>query len=224
MEEVKLTLAQFERYQTIKKALAGDLTNERAAKALRLSIRQVQRLKPRVKQEGASGVIHGNTGRRPHNAIPPASKEQVIRLAMNDYRNYNFSHLSDTLAEEHKLNISDETLRLWLRPLGMGKTQRRLKKHRRRRKRREHEGELLFLDGSPHLWFGPDQPEVCLLLSSDDATGKPLWGKFQPNEDRNGCFEVCYQVFKKFGLAAAFYPASRRGQSVHNHPPRRNPC
>ncbi len=97
------------------------------------------------------------------------------------------------LTEEHKIKLSAETLRLWLRPLGMGKTQRRLKKHRRRRQRREHEGEFLFLDGSPHPWFGPDSPEVCLLLSSDDATGKPLWGKFQPNEDRNGCFEVCYQ-------------------------------
>ncbi len=48
MEEVKLTVAQSERYEMIKKALAGDLTNARAAKALRLSIRQVQRLKPRV--------------------------------------------------------------------------------------------------------------------------------------------------------------------------------
>jgi len=205
MEEVKLTVAQSERYETIKKALAGDLTNDRAANALRLSIRQVQRIKQRVKQEGAAGVIHANTGRRPHNAIPPAIKEQVIRLASDDYQNYNFSHLADTLAEEHKIKLSDETLRLWMRPLGMGKAQRRLKKHRRRRQRREHEGELLFLDGSPHPWFGDDGPEVCLLLSSDDATGKPLWGKFQPNEDRNGCFEVCYRVFKKFGLAAAFY-------------------
>jgi transposase len=205
MEEVKLTVAQFNRYQTIKKALAGALTNQRAANALRRSIRQVQRLKRRVKQKGAAGMIHGNTGRKPHNAIPPSIKEQAIRLASDDYQNYNFSHLADTLAEEHKITISDETLRRWLRPIGLGKAQRRLKKHRRRRKRREHEGELLFLDGSPHPWFGQDAGEVCLLLASDDATGKPLWGKFQPNEDRNGCFEVCYQVFKKFGLATAFY-------------------
>ena len=205
MQEVKLTLAQAERYQTIKAALQGALNNEQAANALRISVRQVQRLKQRVKCKGAAGVIHLNTGRKPANAIAPSIKEQVIRLASDEYQNYNFSHLADTLAEEHKIKLSDETLRLWMRPLGMGKAQRRLKKHRRRRPRREQEGELLFLDGSPHPWFGDDGPKVCLLLSSDDATGKPLWGKFQPNEDRNGCFEVCYQVFKKFGLAAAFY-------------------
>ncbi len=95
--------------------------NARAANALRLSIRQVQRLKPRVKQKGVAGVIHGNTGRKPANAIPSSIKEQVLRLASDDYQNYNFSHLADTLAEEHKIKISDETLRLWMRPLGMGK-------------------------------------------------------------------------------------------------------
>ena len=205
MEEVRLTVAQFNRYQTVKKAISGALTNDRAAKSLRLSVRQVQRIKKRVKEEGVAGVIHKNTGRKPPNAIPPPVKDQAIQLAMTEYQNYNFCHLADTLADEHKIRLSDETLRLWLRPLGLGKTQRRLKKHRRRRKRREHEGELLFLDGSPHPWFGEELGEVCLLLSSDDATGKPLWGKFQPNEDRNGCFEVCYQVFQRNGLPAAFY-------------------
>lgn len=42
-------------------------------------------------------------------------------------------------------------------------------------------------------------------MARDDATGKPLWGKFQPEEDRDGCLEVCYHVFVRFGLPAAFY-------------------
>jgi len=205
MKEVKLNLAQVQRHEVIKMTLQGRMTNQEAANALKLSVRQIQRLKRRVEKEGASGVIHKNTGRKPWNAIPPPAKEKIIELAMTEYSGYNFCHLSDTLYEEHKLKISDETLRLMLRPLGLGKTQRRLKKHRRRRKRREREGELLFLDGSPHPWFGEELGEFCLLLCSDDATGKPLWGKFQPNEDRNGCFEVCYQVFKNFGLPSAFY-------------------
>src|SRR5262249_28083151 len=71
--------------------------------------------------------------------------------------------------------------------------------------RRGREGELLFLDGSPHPWFGLNRPSCCLLLASDDATGKPLWGQFQPEEDRDGCFAVCYHVFVRFGLPGAFY-------------------
>ncbi len=35
---------------------------------------------------------------------------------------------------------------------------------------------MLFLDGSPHHWFGDDLPETCLLLSSDDATGNAYLG------------------------------------------------
>jgi len=58
---------------------------------------------------------------------------------------------------------------------------------------------------SPHHWFGDDLPETCLLLSSDDATGKPFRAKFIPAENRDGCFEVCYHVFRKHGLPASFY-------------------
>jgi len=205
MEEVRLSLAQVNRYEVIKLALAGRITNQEAAADLRLSVRQVQRLKRRVENEGARAVVHKNTGRKPWNAVPAELKQKVITLAMNEYPDHNFCHLSHELALEQKIKLSDETLRLWLRPLGLGQVPRRVKKHRRRRKRREREGALLFLDGSPHHWFGPEHPETCLLLSSDDATGKPLWGKFQPNEDRNGCFEVCHHVFRKFGLPVAFY-------------------
>lgn len=205
MKEVKLNLAQVQRLETIRAALKGRMTNQEAANALRLSVRQVQRLKRRVEQEGAGGVIHKNTGRHPPNAIPPSVKEQAIRLAINEYADYNFCHLSDALFEDHQIKLSDETLRLWLRPLGLGKNQRRLKKHRRRRKRKEREGEMLFLDGSPHPWFGEELGEFCLLLCSDDATGNPLWGKFQNREDRDGCFEVCYQVFQRFGIPTEFY-------------------
>ena len=96
-------------------------------------------------------------------------------------------------------------MRRWLRPLGHGRPLRRAKVHTLRRRRKDHEGEWLFLDGSPHQWSGPDHETVCLLLATDDATGKPLWGKFQPTEDRDGCFEVCYQVFRKFGLNGFWY-------------------
>ena len=202
--EVKLTLNQVQRYETCKALLEGRLTTDEAALALGLSPRQVQRLKRRLVANGPRGLIHGNTARPPANKTPDQLKQQVLDLATTTYAHVNFSHLADLLAEEHAIFLSDETLRRWLRPLGHGRPPRR-GKHRRRRPRRSREGELLFLDGSPHPWFGPRHPSCCLLLASDDATGKPLWGKFQPEEDRDGCFEVCHHVFVRFGLPAAFY-------------------
>ena len=202
--EVKLTLRAVQRYQTCKALLDGRLTADEAAAALGLSRRQVQRLKRRVQADGPQGLVHRNTGRAPANQTPPALQQRVINLATTTYAHFNFCHLADILFEEHGILLSDETLRRWLRPQGHGRPPRR-GKHRRRRTRRQREGELLFLDGSPHPWLGPKQPACCLLLASDDATGKPLAGKFQPEEDRDGCFEVCYLVFSVFGLPGGFY-------------------
>jgi len=203
--EVTLTMAEVQRYETIRAAIEGRLTGEDVAKALGLSRRQVERLKAKVRAQGAAAVRHGNAGRRPWNKTPDGLRRRIIDLATGEYAAYNFSHLADTLAEDRNIHLSDETLRQWLRPIGHGRPMRRAKVHRLRRRRKDHEGEWLFLDGSPHAWFGPDHESVCLLLATDDATGKPLLGKFQPNEDRDGCFEVCFHVFRKFGLNGLWY-------------------
>jgi transposase len=186
-------------------AIGGQVTNREAARALGLSRRQVQRLKRRVERDGVLGVVHGKAGRQPANKTPEKIREKAIRLAQTDYAEFNFSHLAEMLAEEHDIELCDQTLRFWLRALGHGRPRRRLKKHRRRRERKPREGEMLFLDGSPHRWLGEEHPACCLLLCSDDATGKPLWGKFQATEDRDGCFEVAYEVFRRFGLPGQFY-------------------
>jgi len=193
------------RYDTIRAAIDGRLTGNDASMAIGLSRRQVERLKAKIRSQGAAGVQHGNAGRTPWNKTPPTLRQRVIDLATGEYAAYNFPHLADTLAQNYHILCSDETLRRWLRPLGHGRPLRRAKVHRLRRRRKDHEGEWLFLDGSPHQWSGPDHETVCLLLATDDATGKPLWGKFQPTEDRDGCFEVCYQVFRKFGLNGFWY-------------------
>ena len=181
------------------------MTNAQAAGALGISVRQVQRLKGKVRRGGPAGVLHGNAGREPHNKLPLDLRQKILDLAATTYADYNFSHMADVLPEDHGIVVSDETLRRLLRPEGHGGKVRRIKVHRRRRDRRGKEGEMLFLDGSPHHWFGPSFEPVCLLLSTDDATGKPLWGKFQPQEDRDGCMEVCYRTFLKHGLPLAYY-------------------
>ena len=204
-QECKLTVAESQTHQVVQTAIDGHITNAQAAGALSLSVRQVQRLKAKVRRDGPVGIRHGNLDKPPHNRLPAARRRRILDLARITYANYNFSHMADALAEDEGILVSDETLRRLLRPLGHGGKLRRIKVHRRRRQPRTKEGELLFLDGSPHPWFGPAYGPVCLLLSTDDATGKPLWGKFQPQEDRDGCMEVCYRTFLKHGLPLAYY-------------------
>jgi len=219
-KEVKHNVKQVQLYQTVTACIQGAMTNQQAAEALRLSVRQIQRIKRRVKDRGPAGIPHGNTGRPPPNRMPDRIRQKAIALATGEYAKFNFSHLADMLAAEHGIRLSAETLRLWLRPMGHGRPVRRVKKHRRRRQRSAKHGELLFLDGSPHHWFGPQHDPCCLILASDDATGNPLRGKFQPQEDRDGCFEVCLRLFMKFGLPAAFYLDRASQFKVTKHGPR----
>jgi hypothetical protein len=64
---------------------------------------------------------------------------------------------------------------------------------------------MVFLDGSPHYWFGEAYTPCTLLLTCDDATGGPLVGLFREQEDRDGCFLVLKQLFQKYGLPQSFY-------------------
>jgi transposase len=191
------------RYGVIAALLDGKMTNPEAAAVLGVSVRQVKRIKGKVKREGPSGVKHGNRGRPSCRAFPQEIKERTMALAREKYFDFNFSHLAEMLEEQEGIKVSRETLRQWLRPEGFGGKIRKQRRHRKRRKRSEKEGHMLFLDGSPHLWFGEEK--TTLLLSTDDSTGRPLYGLFQEEEDLEGCFKVCKEVFARFGRPSVFY-------------------
>lgn len=191
------------RYGVIAALLDGRMTNVEAAAALGISVRQLQRIKGRVKREGPSGIRHGNRDRPSCRAHPAEIRKQVIALAHEKYFDFNFSHLAEMLEEQEGIKVNRETVRQWLRPEGFGGKIRKQRTHRKRRKRSEKEGHMLFLDGSPHVWFGNEKS--TLLLATDDATGKPLYGLFQNEEDLEGCFHVVREVLARFGRPSVFY-------------------
>jgi transposase len=191
------------RFSVVDAVIQGKMTNKEGAAALCMSLRQLKRIKAKVKKEGPDGVRHGNRGRASPKAFPVGTKEQAVDLAKREYYDFNFSHLSEILEERHSIRINRETLRLWLRPLGFGSKVRRKPRHRLRRERSQREGQMLFLDGSPHRWFGNEKS--TLLLSTDDATGNPLYGLFQKEEDLEGCFRVVGEVIARKGIPSLFY-------------------
>ena len=203
MAKERITMAELNRYEVIRYLLDERMTNRAAGRSLGLSIRQIQRIKKRVNEEGVRGVFHGNKGRKPVHAFSLEIKEEVISLFREKYFDFNFSHLADYLSATEGINIGRETLRKWLRSAGLGGKQHRQPAHKKRRLRCSKIGQMLFLDGSPHYWFGNIQS--TLILCTDDATGKPLYGLFRPQEDLDGCFLVCRHVFKKYGLPGCFY-------------------
>jgi transposase len=193
------------RYSVIQQTVVAALSTAVAAKMLGLSRRQVFRLKAGVRRHDADGVRHGNCGRTPANAKPPSLRHQVLDIYRKDCFDFNFAHFTETLADEFAINLSRETVRCWLRAESLGPKQHHGHHHRRCRERKAQFGAMLFLDGSPHLWLGPELPMLTLILSTDDATGRPLAGLFAPQETRDACFEVLYHVFRRYGLPNSMY-------------------
>ena len=205
-ERILFTEPEVKRLTVIHQTFAG-LSARSAAPMLGLSQRQVYRLKAKVRTAGDKGIRHGNCGRKPHNAKPQGLRQQVLDLYRTEFSKYNACHFAEALAEEKGIKLSPDTLRRWLRAAGIPPKHchRSQKNHRRRRERRSRFGELVFIDGSPHPWFGLALPKTTLILATDDATGRPLYGQFDPEETLAGCFSVFYQVSRRHGLPAALY-------------------
>lgn len=206
LERMFFTEPEVRRLTVIHRAFSG-LSARAAARMLDLSARQVFRLKAKVQTTGDKGIRHGNCGRKPHNAKPQDLRQQVLDLHRDDFSKYNACHFAEALAEEKEIKLSPDTIRRWLRAAGVPPKHRHrsLGNRRRRRERRARFGELVFIDGSPHPWFGPALPPSTLILATDDATGMPLYGQFDPQETLAGCFSVFYQVSRRHGLPAALY-------------------
>jgi transposase len=204
-ESLLLRENELQKLRVVQRALT-DLSAAGAATMLDLSPRQVFRLKAKVRALGLQGIIHGNTGRRPAIAKPAAIHNRVVTLYRREFYDYDITHFVEALDEEYRIPVSYDTVRRWLRAADLGPRQHRVRvHHRHRRERRPGFGEWLFLDGSPHYWFGPDRPQATLVLATDDATGKPLYGLFAPQETLAGCFQVLYHVIQQYGLPGTLY-------------------
>ncbi|MGH7326111.1 MAG: helix-turn-helix domain-containing protein [Candidatus Rokuibacteriota bacterium] len=68
----------------LKAAITGRLTNAQVATALRITVRQVRRLKRRFEAGGAPALCHRSRGRPSPRQLPAAVREHVIRA--DDHR------------------------------------------------------------------------------------------------------------------------------------------
>jgi transposase len=184
---------------------------------LKRCMRQVFRLKSRVSALGAKGVIHGNRGRLPPNAKPASLRQQVLKLHQTRFSQYNDYRFAETMEEEYGIVVNRETRRRWLRAADIPpkRHHRSLKNRCRKRERRACFGEMLFLDGSPHRWFGPTLPMYTPILATDGTTGRPLLGLSAAQETLAACFEVFYM---SPGSSACLEPCTSTGPALSPSP------
>src|SRR6266851_2326245 len=205
-ETFALSQKELQRVAVISRCVKGELACARAAGLLCLSVRQIKRLKKRMREDGEAALAHANRGRPSHRRLPQAVRERLLRLARSTYVGFNDHHLCEKLVEHEGFSLCRETLRRLLRQHGLGSPRkRRAPAHRQRRVRSAQLAELVQLDGSPHDWLEGRGPLLTALGMQDDATGKILAAQFFPSETTFGYLCLLHQMVCRYGVPLALY-------------------
>ena len=192
-KEIRLTRKENARAAVLATAQCTGRTNKQIAAAVGLSVRQVQRLKRALREEGPAGLVHGNRGRGPANKVDVDTRQRVLTLSAEHYWGFNDTHFTEMLASREGIELSRETVRSLRREAGIKpKQKRRATRHHNRRPRKLAEGMMMLWDGSPHRWFGPEGEPCCLMAAMDDATGKALAIRFVPFESSHGYLRLLW--------------------------------
>jgi transposase len=214
MEQL-MSLKDARKIAIIEHCLDGRFSNRQAADLLKRSVRQVQRLKKRGRDQGLTSMLHQNRGRKPACAIDQQTKDTVVRLFQEKYSTYNFTHYTDVLEEEESISISRSSVSRTLHAAltQSPKAKRRPKRHRSRDPR-PHEGELVEMDASPFDWLSNGtRPHLHGAL--DDATGQILALHLEAQETHHGYSELIFQMNQAGHLPKEIY-VDRRGVFLVN--------
>jgi len=206
METFTMSRKEVPRAGLVKAALAGKLTNAEGARALRLSVRQCQRLKVRFRAEGLRGLVHRRRGQPSPRRCAVEQRAEIVRLMTTTYAGFNDVHLTEKLQELHALPVSRATVRRIRLALGRASPRRRrAPQHRHRRPRAPAMGQLVQLDASLFAWFEDRGPTATLHGLIDDATSIPLALWFRPTEDLHGYTTVLAQTCRRYGVPVTLY-------------------
>lgn len=206
MEKVTLNQKEQKRLLVFNEVLAGRMTGQDAADVLGITLRHTRRLLAAYGKRGAAGLMHGNRGREPVNKLEASVEAKILRLAQEMYIDYNDSHFTEELAEQHSIEVSCPTVRRIRRAHGLGSPRkRRAPKHRRRRQRFPQAGMLLQVDGSKHDWLEGRGSWLTLQAAIDDATNEVPWALFREEEDATGYALLLHHISQSHGLPLALY-------------------
>lgn len=198
---------ELKRYLVIMNHIKGFITANEAAVKLNLSTRQVFRLKKRILEEGETGIIHKNRGRKPAHALSNELRNTIQNILKSQrYRNCNDHHLAQLLAEYEGITVSPSTIRRIRCESNLPpKRKRRPPKAHRPRNRKTQAGMLVQIDGSFHPWLEDRSAPFTLIAAIDDATGEIVSAVFRPREDTEGYFLLLNQMIKQKGIPISLY-------------------
>lgn len=205
MEDILMTIKEAERLRLMKNHSKKLISLIEVSKLLNISYRQTIRIWNNFRLYGEAALISKKRGNQ-NRTLDPSVEKAIISLVNEHYLDYGPTLISEKLEEKHKIKTSKETVRKILIRNGIRqpKKQKKIKIYQQR-KRRSCYGELVQMDGSPHAWFEDRGPYCTLLLTVDDATGRTLSGRFEPEETTAGYFRLMESYLQLYGRPVCLY-------------------
>lgn len=194
------------RKEVLKKAMNGQITWIQAAEILRLTPRQVRRIKRCFEKSGEAGLIDLRLGKKNPRRISDEWRKKICDLYREKYSDFSALHFYEKLTRVHRIEVCTyETVLRILYEAGLVEKGIRRSSHRKRRDRRPMSGMLLHLDGSTHAWLGDDHPNCDLLAVLDDATSEVHAAEFVSQEGSKTCMQVLRETIEKKGTFCSLY-------------------
>jgi len=200
--EYHLTMEDVKKYEILKQVADKELKGTEAAILLGYHPVHISRLKKKVVASGIQGILRPKL---PSNRkLPDSLKERIKSLYRKIYYDFNIRHFNDKLRENHRINLSYETVRTILIS-GRIHTPKKKKLIHRRRRRMPKSGLLIQMDSSEHNWLPFIKEKWFLTATIDDATSEVPFAKLYPSDGVFNNMEVIRKTIEKEGLFTALY-------------------
>jgi transposase len=201
-----MTQTDRDRLVTLRKAKERRITQRQASEELNVSERQVRRLLAKMRAVGDRAVVHGLRGRQSNRRIEDEKRQGVIGILKQDvYCGFGPTLASEYLAKKHRIAVSKETVRKWMREAGLWRARRQpVDQIHMWRPRRERWGELVQWDTSEHDWLEGRGEKIYLIKMIDDATSR-LFARFVRHDSTVENMAVLEQYLRQYGRPVEFY-------------------
>ena len=192
--------------QVLRQALSGAISWVQAAEILGLAPRSVRRWRARFEAGGPVALYDRRRHRPSRRQAPALEVQRILRLYRERFAGWNVRHFYRFARRDHAVRLSYSFVKLALQEAGLVRKGRARGRHRRRREPRACFGELLHLDGSPHVWLrrSPEK-RPTLITVLDDATKRLLYAQLWPTETTAAIVAALHAVCTTWGLPIALY-------------------
>src|SRR5215471_8874074 len=201
-----MTQGDRDRLVALKKVKKKLISQREAAEELQLSVRQVQRLLSRLREDGDKVVVHGLRGKPSNRKIEEKIEQRAVKiLSVPVYAGFGPTLASEYLASKHGIEVSKETVRQGMMgaQLWRGKKEKVVQVHGWR-PRRSRWGELVQWDTSDHDWLEGRGEWLYLIAMIDDATSR-LFARFVRHDSTEENMKLLWSYLEKFGRPVSFY-------------------